>query len=219
MRFGGFHLDLVDGGVERVAGEKIFGVVPKPLWQRRFPPDAEGRVRVARRALLVRAAGFTALAAGAPGDYGRKDRLADRVDALILSRLEAGGSADAMAARFRNAAVHVPSAGDRADRVIYPGLTVLSLPDGSLGLRIDSEGRTAAYLGDALPTAEHVPTAWLVAGESYPVELIQGKKALVDRAVREGWLCVFWRDPDVPWGVIVDEASGKRRVHVASARS
>ncbi len=215
MRFGGFHLDLVEGGAERVGGDKIFGVVPRPLWQRRFPPDGEGRVRLARHALLVRAAGFTALAAGGPGDYGRKDLLPDQVDALILSRLEAGGSVEAMAARFRNAAVHVPSAVAESGRSIFPGLTVWSLPDGSLGLRIDSEGRTAAYLGDALPTAEHVPTAWLVSGESYPVELIQGKKALVDRAVREGWLCVFWRDPDVPWGIIVDEANGKRRVHVA----
>ena len=213
MRFGGFHLDLVEGGAEPVRGETIFGVVPKALWQQRFPPDAEGRVLLPRHALLVRAPGFTALAAGAPGDYGRGGPLPDRVDALVLSRLDAGGPAAAMAARFPAAAVHAPAAGAETERSIYPGLTVLSLPDGSLGLRIDAEGRTAAYLGDALPTAAHVPTAWLVAAESYPVELIQGKKALVDRAVREGWLCVFWRDPDVPFGIIVDEASGKRRVH------
>jgi hypothetical protein len=51
----------------------------------------------------------------------------------------------------------------------------------------------------------------------YPVELIQNKKRLLDRAAAEGWLCVFEHDPDVPWGTIVDEVNGKRRVHVVPA--
>jgi hypothetical protein len=50
----------------------------------------------------------------------------------------------------------------------------------------------------------------------YPVELLEGKKRLIDRAVAEGWLAVFDHDPDVPWGRIVDEVNGKRRVHVVS---
>ena len=48
----------------------------------------------------------------------------------------------------------------------------------------------------------------------YPVELIENKKRLTDQASREGWLCVFEHDPDIPWGKIVDEPDGKRRVHV-----
>ncbi|HTR03970.1 MAG TPA: hypothetical protein VMN82_12295 [Thermoanaerobaculia bacterium] len=199
MRFGEFHLELVDGGPERVAGPAIFGVIPQALWERRFPPDAEGRVVLARRALLVRTAGFAALVAGAPGRYELGSTRAEDVETLVL---RSGDRPDGL---------------DEAEREVRPGVTLFPLPGGAaaggLGLRVDSAGKTAVYLGDALPTAAHVPTAWLVAGEAYPVALVQGKKRLVDRAVRERWLCVFWRDPDVPWGTIVDEASGKRRVH------
>ena len=47
----------------------------------------------------------------------------------------------------------------------------------------------------------------------YPVELIQIKKRLTDQAAREGWLAIFVHDVNVPWGKIVDEVNGKRRVH------
>jgi len=44
------------------------------------------------------------------------------------------------------------------------------------------------------------------------VDLIENKKRLLASAVREGWLCVFEHDPEVPWGRIVETADGKRRV-------
>jgi hypothetical protein len=52
-----------------------------------------------------------------------------------------------------------------------------------------------------------------MAFDLYPVDLILNKKRLTDQAAREGWLCVFVHDPDVPWGKIVDDVNGKRRVH------
>jgi hypothetical protein len=218
MRFGEFHLELVEEPPEQVDGSVIFGVVPEALWRRRFPPDAQGQVRLARRALLVRGAGITALVAGGPGQYGLDRHTREGVDAFVLSHPLDRRIRDQFLSDFPNATLDGPAAGrPDLEREIRPGLTAFALPgpDGdALGLRIDSGGRTAAYLADALPTAAHVPTAWLVAAERYPVELIRGKKKLVDRAAREGWLCVFWRDPDVPWGVIVDEPSGRRRVHV-----
>jgi len=106
------------------------------------------------------------------------------------------------------------------EREIRPGLTAVPLPGHGAGMqavRVASHGKTAFYFSDALPTSAHVPIAWTVASDLYPVALIQNKKRLLDRAVREAWLCVFANDPDVPWGVIVDEASGKRRVHVVRA--
>jgi hypothetical protein len=55
-----------------------------------------------------------------------------------------------------------------------------------------------------------------MANDLYPVELLEGKKRLIDRAVPEGSLAVFYHDPDVLWGRIVDELNGKRRVHVVA---
>ncbi|HTY40465.1 MAG TPA: hypothetical protein VMH79_01195 [Thermoanaerobaculia bacterium] len=217
MRLGEFRLELVDGGTERVAGEAIFGVIPEALWDRRFPPDAAGRVLLSRRGLLVRSAGFTALVAGFPGRYDLGRTPAHDVDALVLSRSGGPDPDAAMASAHPRAGVYLPDSLGEAEREIRPGMTLFPLPGGAaaggLGVRLDSDGRTAAYLADALPTAAHVPTAWLVAGDAYPVDLVQGKKRLVDRAVRERWLCVFWRDPDVAWGTIVESARGVRRVH------
>ena len=79
-------------------------------------------------------------------------------------------------------------------------------------IRIDSEGRTAFYFADALPTSAHVPIPWIMGYDLYPVDLIENKKRLVRQAVDEKWLCVFEHDPNVPWGTIVEDEDGKRRI-------
>jgi len=102
------------------------------------------------------------------------------------------------------------------EKEIRPGVTVVPVRghnEGMQAVRIESEGKTAFFFSDALPTTAHVPVAWTMAFDLYPVDLVQNKKRLTDQAAREGWLCVFVHDPDVPWGKIVDEVSGKRRVH------
>lgn len=103
------------------------------------------------------------------------------------------------------------------EAAVRPGITVVPLPGHAPGMqavRIESGGQTAFYFSDALPTAAHVPLPWSMEYESYPVALLADKKRLLNRAAAERWLCVFERDPDIPWGTIVDEVNGKRRVHV-----
>ncbi|HEY2798645.1 MAG TPA: MBL fold metallo-hydrolase [Thermoanaerobaculia bacterium] len=105
---------------------------------------------------------------------------------------------------------------------IRPGVTVIPLAGdvgGGQAVRIDSEGKTAFAFGGVLPTAAHVPIPWILEDDlhQYPVERIAERKRLLDRAAAEGWLCVFENDPDVPWGTIVDEVNGKRRVHPVRA--
>jgi len=278
MRFGDLDLQLVNGGDLRVDGGAMFGVVPKVLWERKFPADAKNRVQLTTNCLLVRGSEFTLLVETGPGDkweaearamhgienetalpadLARHGTLLTDVDAVVLSHLHfdhAGGSTRRQDGRvvptFPNAMLYVqqaelarartPSERDRASydpdnwepwaeagqlqavsgaREIRPGVTVLPLPGHNQGMqavRIESRGRTCFYFADALPTSAHVPVPWVMSDDLYPVELIQSKKLLTDQAAREGWLCVFEHDPDIPWGKIVDEPSGKRRVHVVS---
>ena len=106
------------------------------------------------------------------------------------------------------------------EKEVRPGVRAIPLPGHNAGMqavRIDSEGSTAFYFADALPTTAHVPLPWIMAYDLYPVELIENKRKLLSEAVRERWLCVFEHDPDVPWGTLVDEPNGKRRVHVLPA--
>jgi glyoxylase-like metal-dependent hydrolase (beta-lactamase superfamily II) len=64
MRFGDLELiPLVDGHF-RLDGGAMFGVVPKPLWERRAPADERNRIRLATRPLVVRGARTVMIDAG-----------------------------------------------------------------------------------------------------------------------------------------------------------
>ncbi len=50
---GGLTCHLLDGGRQRLDGGAMFGVVPKPLWERRIRPDKRNRIPLALRCLLI----------------------------------------------------------------------------------------------------------------------------------------------------------------------
>ena len=50
---GGVRVRALDAGTLRLDGGAMFGVVPKPLWSRRIPPDDRNRIPLAMRPLLV----------------------------------------------------------------------------------------------------------------------------------------------------------------------
>jgi len=54
MRVGEFEISIVSDGEFRVDGGAIFGVVPKPLWERLLKPDGQNRVQLGTNCLLVR---------------------------------------------------------------------------------------------------------------------------------------------------------------------
>ena len=50
---GRLTVHALEAGLQRLDGGAMFGVVPKPLWERRIVPDARNRIRLAMRSLLV----------------------------------------------------------------------------------------------------------------------------------------------------------------------
>ncbi len=52
-RLGRFTLHALEAGLQRLDGGAMFGVVPKPLWERRIPADERNRIPLTMRCLLV----------------------------------------------------------------------------------------------------------------------------------------------------------------------
>lgn len=52
---GHLRIHLLDAGLQRLDGGAMFGVVPKPLWERRIPADERNRIPLAMRCVLVEA--------------------------------------------------------------------------------------------------------------------------------------------------------------------
>lgn len=52
---GSIRVHGIEAGVQQLDGGAMFGVVPKPLWERRIPADPRNRIPLALRCLLVEA--------------------------------------------------------------------------------------------------------------------------------------------------------------------
>jgi glyoxylase-like metal-dependent hydrolase (beta-lactamase superfamily II) len=52
-QLGRFRIHALNGGYQLLDGGAMFGVVPKPLWQKRIPADDRNRIPLALRCLLV----------------------------------------------------------------------------------------------------------------------------------------------------------------------
>ncbi len=97
---------------------------------------------------------------------------------------------------------------------VAPGVTVVPVRghnDFTQCVKITSGGETAFYWADVLPTTAHLPYAWVMGYDLYPVELLENKKKLIPQAAAEHWLNVFEHDPVVPMGYIA-ETDGKYSV-------
>lgn len=54
---GDLRLHALEAGTQRLDGGAMFGVVPKPLWEKRIPADGRNRIPLALRCLLVETPG------------------------------------------------------------------------------------------------------------------------------------------------------------------
>jgi glyoxylase-like metal-dependent hydrolase (beta-lactamase superfamily II) len=91
---------------------------------------------------------------------------------------------------------------------VVPGLTMENVAGHSRTMqcvRLERGGRTLFGFADLVPTRAHVPLAWIMGYDLYPVETLEAKKRLLPQAARENWLCLFYHDADAPLGRIVEE--------------
>ncbi len=272
-RVGRLTVHTIHAGMQHLDGGAMFGVVPKPLWERRAAPDARNRIPLAMRCLLIEYGDGLVLVDAGLGNkedvkfrdiYGVENagadgrtRLEDGIRALghapedvrlvVNTHLHfdhAGGNTyrDAAGevrpafpnARYvvhrgeyeyathaneRTAGSYLPhnfaplvAAGrlDLADGSgeVVPGVRLLATPGHTphhQSVLVESGGETACFLADVIPTTAHVPLPWIMGYDVEPLRTLESKRALLDRAAREGWWLVFEHDPAVGWARVAHD--------------
>ena len=254
----------------------MFGIVPKPLWERRISPDERNRIQLGMRCLLIEhesglvlvddgagnkeTAKFLGLYGiengGADGRTQLEDGLtqlgvrAEDIDIVIDTHLHfdhAGGNTFVNAggevqlsfpkARYlvqrgewvyathtneRTAGSYFPhnfapvAAADRFDfvdgeREIVWGVRVIPTPGHTpfhQSVLIESDGETAFYPADLVPTSSHLPLPWIMGYDVEPLVTLETKRAMLGKAAREGWLVIFEHDATVAAGKVKQDGKG-----------
>jgi glyoxylase-like metal-dependent hydrolase (beta-lactamase superfamily II) len=249
----------------------MFGVVPKPLWEKKLAPDDRNRIPLVMRPLLVETGSELVLidtGAGNKDDekfrdiYGLEnagqptaleDAIRDAgfqpsdVTLVINTHLHfdhAGGDTVGQpdgailpafpgvrhwvqreewefanlqnervrASYLQRNFVPVDEAGlfDRADgpTELVPGIELLPTPGhtpGHQSIRIESDGETALYLADLIPTAAHLPLPWIMGYDVEPLVTLETKRHVLERVARERTLLIFEHDPNIAWGYLAPQ--------------
>ena len=95
---------------------------------------------------------------------------------------------------------------------VIPGISVKTFPGHTAHMQaviVESQGRTACYISDLIPTTAHIDLTWGMAFDLYPLQTIESRKQYYARAIPEKWLTVFTHDPRTPWAYVEKEELGK----------
>src|SRR3989442_3429726 len=114
MRFGEIEVEILQAGTFWLDGGAMFGVVPKPLWERVAPADELNRIRLAMNVLLIRAGGRAILVeagGGAKWDAKRRQIYWFSENDPLQGALAAKGIADAQIDLVINTPLHLHHTG------------------------------------------------------------------------------------------------------------
>jgi glyoxylase-like metal-dependent hydrolase (beta-lactamase superfamily II) len=88
---------------------------------------------------------------------------------------------------------------------VVPGISVALTPGHTphhQSVLLRSGGETACFLGDLVPTMAHLPLPWIMGYDVEPLVTLESKRAILGRALDEGWLLISTHDPVTPWGYL-----------------
>ena len=254
-------LHSIDTELFKLDGGAMFGVVPKVIWNRLNPADADNLCTWAMRCLLIEDGDRLILVDNGVGDkqdakfFGHyhlhgPDNLARSLRRLgfhhqditdvFLTHLHfdhCGGSVmregDRLLPAFPNAqywsnvrhwdwAVR-PNDREKASFLkenILPieesgQLSMLPVPDAGTAVfssairvlyvhghteammlpQIEYKGRTIVFMADLIPSVWHLPMAWVMAYDMFPMTTLSEKRSFLEEAVDNDWILFFEHDP------------------------
>lgn len=98
------------------------------------------------------------------------------------------------------------------DTELVPGVTAVVTAGHTCrhqSVKIESEGQIAFFLGDLIPTVSHLPLPYIMGYDLFPIQTLETKRWVLDRAFEEQWLLLFEHDPVVRAGYVRREQDGK----------
>ena len=276
-------MHAIQAGGQKLDGGAMFGVVPRPLWERRIAPDARHRIQLGMRCLLiVHESGLVLIDNGAgnkenekfhdiygvenagtgvatPGAAaaGAPTQLDDGLRQLGLTTKDIGIVIDThlhfdhaggntmlredgqivptfpnaryivqrgeyeyathtnertAASYFPHNFVPVNEAGQFdfvvGETEIVRGIRVIPTPGHvphHQGVLIQSDGESAFFIADLVPTTSHLPLPWIMGYDVEPLVTLESKRRILKRALDEQWLVVFEHDATIPWGRVAHD--------------
>ncbi len=100
----------------------------------------------------------------------------------------------------------------KGDCEILPGISVQVFPGHTRDMQaiiLESQGQTACYISDLIPTSAHLELNWVMSFDLYPLETIESRKRYYSRAIPENWLTLFTHDPGIPWAYLEHDERGR----------
>lgn len=97
------------------------------------------------------------------------------------------------------------------DHEVIPGIRAAVKPGHNQSMQIveiESQGQRAIVFSDLVSTQLHLNTQWITSFDLFPLEVVKNKQPLIERALREHWLCIFYHDTKCPMGYLA-ERNGK----------
>ncbi|MDF0642999.1 MAG: MBL fold metallo-hydrolase [Nitrospira sp.] len=98
------------------------------------------------------------------------------------------------------------------DTELLPGITAVVTAGHTRchqAVKIESKGQTALFLGDLIPTVSHLPLPYIMGYDLFPIQTLETKRWVLDRAFDEHWLLLFEHDPRIQAGHVKKDPEGK----------
>ena len=100
----------------------------------------------------------------------------------------------------------------RGDTELLPGITTMVTAGHTRfhqSVKVESEGRIACFLGDLIPTVSHLPLPYIMGYDLDPMQTLDTKRRVLDRAFAEDWLLIFEHDPLIQAGHLRKDTEGR----------
>lgn len=186
MTIGSYTLHEIHAGQLRLDGGAMFGIVPKPLWERRIPADDRNRIPLATRCLLLEGDGRVVLIDNGVGDtydakfadiYGVDQESAELHRSLDAAGFGADDVTDVILTHlhFDHCGGSTTRDADRTLRVAFPNAT-FHVQRAHWDWAHTSPREGASFLSENLDPLEDSGQLRLVDG---PGSLLPGIEALV----------------------------------------